>query len=53
MQVQISGDRALKERQCTPKGQAQYENVWGSVHCKVVYRVGSRHWGCKILLIGY
>ena len=24
--------QALKERQCTLKGQAQYVNVWGSVH---------------------
>ena len=34
--------RALKERQCTLKGQAQYVNVRGSVHCKGVYRVGDR-----------
>ena len=34
--------RALKERQCTLKGQAQYVNVLGSVHCKGVYRVGDR-----------
>ena len=31
MQVQISASRALKERQYTPMGQAQYVNVWGSV----------------------
>ena len=42
MQVQISAGRALKERQCTPKGQARYVNVQGSVHCKGVYRVGER-----------
>ena len=32
--------RALKERQCTLKGQARYVNVRGSVHWKGVYRVG-------------
>ena len=32
--------RALKERQCTLKGQAWYVNVRGSVHWKRVYRVG-------------
>ena len=31
LQVQISAGRALKERQCTPKGQAWYVNVQGSV----------------------
>ena len=31
MQVQISAGRALKERQCTLKGQARYVNVQGSV----------------------
>ena len=41
--------RALKERQCTLKGQARYVNVQGSVHWKGVYRVGDREtWGCKI-----
>ena len=39
--------RALKERQCTLKGQAQYVNVRGSVHCKGVYRVGDRPGGAK------
>ena len=34
--------RALKERQCTLKGQARYVNVQGSVHWKGVYRVGDR-----------
>ena len=37
--------RALKERQCTLKGQARYVNVWGSVHWKGVYRVGDRDLG--------
>ena len=37
--------RALKERQCTLKGQAQYVNIRGSVHCKGVYRVGDRDLG--------
>ena len=45
--------RALKERQCTLKGQARYVNVRGSVHCKGVYRVGDRDVGCKIFLIGF
>ena len=31
--------RALKERQCTLKGQARYVNVRGSVHCKGEYLV--------------
>ena len=34
--------RALKERQCTLKGQAWYVNVRGSVHCKGGYRVRDR-----------
>ena len=34
--------RALKERQCTLKGQARYVNVWGSVHRKGVCKVGDR-----------
>ena len=45
--VQISAGRALKERQCTPKGQARYVNVWGSVHWKGVYRVGVDTGGAK------
>ena len=32
LRVRISAGRALKERQCTLKGQAWYVNVWGSVH---------------------
>ena len=36
------------ERQCTPKGQAWYVNVWGSVHWKGVYRVGDRDWSFLI-----
>ena len=39
--------RALKERQCTLKGQARYVNVRGSVHCKVVCRVGDRDLGVQ------
>ena len=39
--------RALKERQCTLKGQAQYVNVRGSVHCKGVCRVGDRDLGVQ------
>ena len=39
--------RALKERQCLLKGQAPYVNVWGSVHCKGVYRVGNRDLGVQ------
>ena len=42
--------RALKERQCTLKGQAWYVNVQGSVHCKVVYRVGDRDLGVQNFL---
>ena len=44
--VQISADRALKERQCTPKGQAQYVNVQGSVQGGGVDTLG-----CKIFLL--
>ena len=33
---QISAGRALKERQCTLKGQAWYVNARGSVHWKGV-----------------
>ena len=32
--------RLIGERQCTPKGQARYVNVRGSVQWKRVYRVG-------------
>ena len=39
LRVRISAGRALKERQCTLKGQARYVNVWGSVHWKGVYKV--------------
>ena len=39
--------RALKERQCTLKGQARYVNVRGSVHWKGVYRVGDRDLGVQ------
>ena len=39
--------RALKERQCTLKGQAWYVNVPGSVHCKGVYRVVDRDLGVQ------
>ena len=39
--------RALKERQCTLKGQAWYVNVRGSVHCKGVCRVGDRDLGVQ------
>ena len=37
LRVRISAGRALKERQCTLKGQAWYVNVRGSVHWKGVY----------------
>ena len=43
----ISAGRALKERQCTLKGQAWYVNVRGSVHWKGVYRVGDRDLGVQ------
>ena len=42
LRVRISAGRALKERQCTLKGQAWYVNVRGSVHWKGVYRVVDR-----------
>ena len=42
--------RAIKERQCTMKGQARYVNVRGSVHCKGVYRVGDRDLGVQNFL---
>ena len=45
--VSISAGRALKERQCTPKGQARYVNVQGSVHWKGVYGVGDRDLGVQ------
>ena len=44
--------RALKERQCTLKGQARYVNVRGSVHCKGVCRVGDKDlWGAKFFFL--
>ena len=45
--VRISAGRALKERQCTLKGQAQYVNVRGNVHWKRVYTVGDRDLGVQ------
>ena len=36
LRVRISSGKALKERQCTLKGQAWYVNVRGSVHRKGV-----------------
>ena len=39
--------RALKERQCPLKGQDRYVNVWGSVHCKGVCRVGDSDLGVQ------
>ena len=39
--------RALKERQCALKGQAQYVNVRGSVHCKGVCTVGDKDLGTQ------
>ena len=47
LRVQISAGRALKERQCTLKGQAKYVNARGSVHWKGVYRVGDRDLGVQ------
>ena len=44
--------RALKERQCTLKGQARYVNVRGSVHCKGVCRVGDRDLGVQNFFFG-
>ena len=38
--VGILTSQALKERQCTPKREAQDVNVRGSVHWKGVYKVG-------------
>ena len=43
--------RALKERQCTLKGQARYVSVRGSVHCKGVCRVGDRDLGVQIFFL--
>ena len=37
--------RLIGERQCTPKGQARYVNIRGSVQWKGVYMVGDRYWG--------
>ena len=45
--------RALKERQCTLKGQAGYVNVRGSVHCKGVCRVGDRDLGVQKFFFGF
>ena len=42
--------RALKERQCTLKGQARYVNVWGSVHWECA-GWGIETWGCKIFFL--
>ena len=45
--------QGLKKKQCTPKGQARYVIVWGSVHWKGVYRVGRLTLGLQVFLIGY
>ena len=45
--------RALKERQCTLKGQARYVNVRGSVHCKGVCRVGDEDLGVQNFFFGF
>ena len=45
--------RALRERQCTLEKEAQYMNVWGSVHWKGVYMVREWTLGCKIFLTSY
>ena len=50
LRVRISAGKALKERQCTPKEQARYANVRGSVHWKGVYRVGDRDLGVQNFL---
>ena len=42
--------RAIKERQCTLKGQAWYVNVRGTVHCEGVYKVGDRDLGVQNFL---
>ena len=44
---------ALKERQCTLKGQARYVNVRGSVHCKGVCRVGDKDLGVQNFFFGF
>ena len=38
--VGILADRALRERQGTLEGHAQYVNVWGNVHWEGVHSVG-------------
>ena len=48
LRVRISAGRALKERQCTLKGQARYVNVWGSVHWKGVYKVRDKDLGDQV-----
>ena len=48
LRVRISAGRALKERQCTLKGQARYVNVWGSVHWKGVYKVRDKDLGDQL-----
>ena len=48
-----SAGRALKERQCTLKGQARYVNVQGSVQWKGVYRVGERDLGVQYFFIWF
>ena len=45
--------RALKERQCTLKGQAQYVNVRGSVHRKGVCRIGDTDLGVQNSFFGF
>ena len=45
--------RALKERQCTLKGQVRYVNVQGSVHRKGVCRVGDRDLGMQNFFFGF
>ena len=47
--------RAIKERQCTLKGQARYVNVWGSVHRKGGCGVGDRDrpGGAKFFFFGF
>ena len=48
LRVRISAGRALKERQCTLKGQARYVNVWSSVHWKGVYKVRDKDLGDQV-----
>ena len=45
--------RALKERQCTLKGQARFVNVRGSVHHKGVCGVGDRDLGVQIFFFWF